>query len=230
MVTKKTAPKKAAPKKRVVKKKVAKKKAGKKKTTPRRNAVSATKLTAKQDMFVKEYLIDLNATQAAIRAGYSEKTAKDIGCENLTKPNISKAIFIALEKRTEKVETSAEWVLERLHNQAVADLADIYHENGSLKPIHEWPKVWRQGLIVGVETKQEYTYVDGQKKPDGVVVKVKISERIKRDELIGKHHAMFTDNVNLGGSLELQSMTPEQLATRREELLKKSGNKASVSH
>ena len=49
-------------------------------------------LTPKQQRFVEEYLIDLNATQAAIRSGYSEKTARDIGCENLAKPNIAKAI------------------------------------------------------------------------------------------------------------------------------------------
>lgn len=55
-------------------------------------------LTDKQQRLVDEYLIDLNATQAAIRAGYSEKTAKEIGSENLTKPNIAKAIEEAIQK------------------------------------------------------------------------------------------------------------------------------------
>ena len=71
----------------------------------------AKKLTDKQKMFVKEYLIDLNATQAAIRAGYSESTAKEIGCENLTKPNIAEAIQEAMSERSEKVEIKAEDVL-----------------------------------------------------------------------------------------------------------------------
>ena len=71
----------------------------------------ANKLTDKQKMFVKEYLIDLNATQAAIRAGYSESTAKEIGCENLTKPNIAEAIQEAMSERSEKVEIKAEDVL-----------------------------------------------------------------------------------------------------------------------
>jgi len=205
-------------KKKTTKKKTAKRKA--KAKTP-----ATTRLTAKQSMFVKEYLIDLNATQAAIRAGYSKKTAKEIGCENLTKPNIAAAVFASIEKRSAQVETSAEWVLDRLHDQAVADLADIYNENGGLKPIHDWPEVWRQGLIVGVETKQEYTYVDGNKEPDGVVVKVKISERIKRDELIGKHHAMFTDNVNLGGDLKFKNQSDEELQKKIDDLLKKAGSK-----
>ncbi len=54
-------------------------------------------LTPKQQRFVEEYLIDLNATQAAIRAGYSEKTANEIGAENLAKPSIAKAIQDALK-------------------------------------------------------------------------------------------------------------------------------------
>lgn len=56
-------------------------------------------LTDKQQRFVDEYLIDLNATQAAIRAGYSEKTANEIGAENLAKPSIAKAIAEAQAKR-----------------------------------------------------------------------------------------------------------------------------------
>lgn len=57
-------------------------------------------MTKKQKRFVEEYLIDLNATQAAIRAGYSPTTAKEIGCENLTKPNISEAIAKAMAERS----------------------------------------------------------------------------------------------------------------------------------
>lgn len=68
-------------------------------------------LTNKQKMFVREYLIDLNATQAAIRAGYSEKTAKEIGCENLSKPNIQQAIQEAMDNRAEKVNITAEDIL-----------------------------------------------------------------------------------------------------------------------
>jgi len=65
-------------------------------------------------MFVKEYLIDLNATQAAIRAGYSVDTAQQMGSENLLKPVISKAIQLELDKRAEKTELTAEWVLDKI--------------------------------------------------------------------------------------------------------------------
>lgn len=80
------------------------------------------KLTAKQNLFVEEYLIDLNATQAAIRAGYSEKTAKSVGSENLTKPDIAELIEKAKAKRSEKTEIDAAWVLRKaveLHDRCM---------------------------------------------------------------------------------------------------------------
>ena len=75
-------------------------------------------LTPKQQRFVEEYLIDLNATQAAIRAGYSEKTAKEIGSENLTKPNIAKAIAEAQEKLSNKAQVTVEMVVQGLLDEA----------------------------------------------------------------------------------------------------------------
>lgn len=71
-------------------------------------------LTAKQQSFVDEYLIDLNATQAAIRAGYSEKTAGQIGDENLKKPQISQAIQAAMNKRAERTQVDADYVLRTI--------------------------------------------------------------------------------------------------------------------
>ncbi len=72
----------------------------------------AKPLTNKQEMFCLEYLIDLNATQAAIRAGYSVKTAKDIACENLAKPNIQARIAEAMKERAEKTKIDAAYVLK----------------------------------------------------------------------------------------------------------------------
>lgn len=83
-----------------------------------------TKLTAKQSLFVKEYLVDLNATQAAIRAGYSKKTAASIGDENLRKPAIKEALDKAIKKRADKVEITAEKVLRDLEDARIAARAD----------------------------------------------------------------------------------------------------------
>jgi phage terminase small subunit len=78
-------------------------------------------LTPKQDAFVREYLVDLNATQAAIRAGYSEKTAGSVGNENLTKPEIQKAVAAAQKARSVRTEVTADLVLQRWWQIATAD-------------------------------------------------------------------------------------------------------------
>ena len=82
-------------------------------------------LEPRQERFVLEYLIDLNATQAAIRAGYSEKTARAIGCENLTKPDIQAAISQAQKERAERTAISADKALREAWNVATADAREL---------------------------------------------------------------------------------------------------------
>ena len=81
-------------------------------------------LTEKQKRFVAEYLVDLNATQAAIRAGYSERTANRIGAENLTKPDIQAAVKAAIEDRAKRTEVTQDMVVEELRKVAFAKAAD----------------------------------------------------------------------------------------------------------
>jgi phage terminase small subunit len=81
--------------------------------------MAAKKLTPKQKAFVNEYVIDKNATQAAIRAGYSKKTAKEIGYEHLTKPHIRQAVDKKLERLAKKSEITAEWIIEQFKAAAV---------------------------------------------------------------------------------------------------------------
>ena len=98
-------------------------------------------LTPKQQLFVSEYLLDLNATQAAIRAGYSRKTAKEVGYENLTKPHIAAAIDKAKAERLERNKIDAAYILERLTDDVKADMADLFTDSGALLPITEWPLI-----------------------------------------------------------------------------------------
>jgi len=145
------------------------------------------RLTPKQQAFVREYLIDLNATQAAKRAGYSVKTAHAVGHENLNKPEISDAIAKAQKERSEKTGITAQWVLERLADEATADLADILNDEGGLKPVSEWPLIWRQGLVAGIDIDELFEGQGQDREQVGFVKKIKLSDRIKRVELIGKH-------------------------------------------
>lgn len=157
-------------------------------------------MTPKQERFVSEYLIDLNATQAAMRAGYSEKTAGQIGDENLKKPEIAKAIAASLEQRSDRTKVDADWLLLRLAQEAQADVADLYDENGHLLPVRDWPLIWRQGLVAGIETLREKVGEDEEGKPEyATVQKIKLSDRIKRLELIGRHVDVqaFLDKVKV---------------------------------
>jgi len=173
-------------------------------------------LTAKQQAFVNEYLIDLNATQAAIRAGYSAKTAYSQGERLLSNVEVSSAVSAAKAARSEKTGIDATWVLMRLAMEAQADLADLYDDGGSLKPVKDWPLVWRQGLIQGVETVRE-----GSGESISIVDKVKISDRIKRIELIGKHVGVqaFKDRLEVDVSDDLAAV----LAASRERALANRG-------
>ncbi|MBM3606484.1 MAG: terminase small subunit [Alphaproteobacteria bacterium] len=173
-----------------------------------------SKLTAKQARFVDEYLVDLNATQAAIRAGYSAQQARSIGHQNLLKPAIAEAIAAAQAARAQRTAIDADWVLRRLADEAVADLADILTENGAVKPVKDWPPIWRQGLVAGLDVAENT--VEGVKV--GQTVKVKLSDRIKRIELIGKHVNVqaFREKVDISnpdGSLAPKVIDASKLST-----------------
>ena len=129
------------------------------------------KLTPKQSRFVEEYLVDLNATQAAIRAGYSEKTAKAIGHENLTKPDIEAAIAAGLEKLTKRTEINQEYVLKTIR--------DTIERCAQAEPVID-----AKGKPVMIET------------PEGEMTaayKFDSQAVLKGAELLGRHLKMFTE-------------------------------------
>lgn len=165
-------------------------------------------LTPKQQRFVEEYLIDLNATQAAIRAGYSEKTAKEIGSENLTKPDIQKAIEEAQNKRTEQTQIDAAYVLRRLVEIDQMDVLDIMDDNYCLKPIGDWPKIWRQ-YISNIENLEEFEGFGDERTQSGWLKKIKWPDKTKNLELLGKHVSVgaFKDKIEHSGKLEIQSLS-----------------------
>lgn len=145
------------------------------------------KLTAKQAAFAAEYLIDLNATQAAIRAGYSAKTAYSMGQRLLKHVEVAAAIAEALAERVERTRINADWVLQRLAGEAIADIADLYGDDGAIKPVHEWPLAFRQGLVAGIEVEELFEGRGEDREHVGRVRKIKLTDRTRIVELIGKH-------------------------------------------
>lgn len=128
-----------------------------------------SQLSPKQQRFVEEYLIDLNATQAAIRAGYSEKTANEQGCQNLAKLNISTAIKKAMDSRAEKTSITAVKVLadiELIKQDAMklkSDGVEMINHNAALKACELQGKhlaMWTENLNANVVTKSLPASID----------------------------------------------------------------------
>lgn len=139
-------------------------------------------LNAKQDMFCREYLIDLNATQAAIRAGYSVKTANRIAAKLLSKVDIQNRITELKNNRNDVLGIDAIYVLRRLVEIDQMDVLDILTSTGDLKPVSEWPKVWRTTLS-GLDVVE----MSAEGNTAALLKKIKWPDKVKNLELLGKH-------------------------------------------
>jgi phage terminase small subunit len=179
-------------------------------------------LTNKQRRFVEEYLIDLNATQAAIRAGYSKKTARQIGEENLSKPDIAKAVQEAQAKRSERTEVDVDYVVKRMVEIDQMDVMDIMTDSMSLKPVSDWPRVWRQYLS-GFDLAEMFEGRGEERDMVGILKKIKWPDKIKNLELLGRHLGMFkVEHTGAGGGpIQHVTMTPHQFTSLAQEMLNK---------
>ena len=160
-------------------------------------------LTPKQAAFVKEYLIDKNATQAAIRAGYSAKTADRIGPELLGKTCVEAAVNRNLIKQQERTEVTADRVLRELANIAFADTRRLYREDGSFKSPGELDDRTASALA-GIDTEER----DGEDGYRAYTRKVKQWDKVKALELLGKHLGLYptrgTLSIALDGQVDVQ--------------------------
>lgn len=146
------------------------------------------KLTDKQAAFVAEYLVDLNATQAAIRAGYSERTAYRIGAELLQKTSVAEAIAAGQAKRAQRVEITADRVVAELAKIAFADPRDLMEwgpDGVKLKASAELTEEQAASVAEVSETTTK----------DGGSLKLKKHDKVKALELLGRHMGMFKDKV-----------------------------------
>lgn len=155
-------------------------------------------LPAKQERFVREYLIDLNAAQAAIRAGYSKRSANVIGCRLLRKPDVRDAIEAGRKAVNEQLVMQRQEVLERLTLLGRADPRRLYREDGTIKPMHELDDV-AAASIAGVEIEQRAVVEVGRgRKKQRVAVRVaKIKHRdpVRALEMLGRHHKLFENAI-----------------------------------
>ena len=144
-------------------------------------------LTDKMLIFCQEYIVDRNKTQAAIRAGYSKKTAGIMGHKLFKKANIQKTIKVLLEEHCKRVGFDADRVLNYLADQLTADVNDLYDDNGHIKDVSDWPMTFRQGLVKKITTKHEFETVDDVRKAVGRITQVELHDRKQAIQLIGRH-------------------------------------------
>lgn len=154
-----------------------------------------TTTTKKQKRFCEEYLIDLNATQAAIRAGYSPKSAHAIAAENMQKPTIRARIDRAIAEQSKRTGINADRVVRELARVALANADDII--DASTATLKKDVSRDDTAAIVSVRVKTIPT-ADGP----GVEREIKLHDKLKALELLGRHLGMFTDKVEHSGSID----------------------------
>ena len=175
------------------------------------------KLTAKQERFVAEYLIDLNATQAAIRAGYAKKSADVEGSRLLVNAKVAVAVAEGRAKQEERAEIEADDVIRELAKIGFANMADYVRIMPDGDPAVDLGNLTRdQFAAVGEITVEDFT--DGRGDDARAVRRVKFKLADKRAALVdlGRHFALFTDKIDT--RLTVQNLSEEELDEQLAEL------------
>lgn len=154
-------------------------------------------ITKKQKLFVEEYLIDLNATQAAIRAGYSPASARQIADENMSKHDIKNAIEMAMAERSRRTGISADRVLTELAKMAFVNPKDVINmSDGSVRK-----DASDDDLACVQSVKVKTSYFDTG---ETIEKETKLYDKKASLELLGKHLGIFTDKLKVEGSAVVQ--------------------------
>jgi phage terminase small subunit len=184
-------------------------------------------LTEKQKAFADFLLTDpeqnqTKAYQHAYPSCKSEAAARASASKLLTNPNIQNYLNAARAERSKRTQIDADWLLKRLADESEADIADIFDAStGALMPVHKWPKIFRQGLVAGIDVNQ--ISIDGQ--AVGEVVKIKLADRNAKLKMIGDHIGVqaFKQQHEHKHTHEFEELTDEQLAQRIANLQRKVG-------
>lgn len=178
----------------------------------------ADDLTPKQRLFVAEYLIDLNATQAAIRAGYSHDTAAQQGHENLRKPDVANAIFEAQQKRAERTQITQDMVLRELAKIGFADIRKAINWKSSLVEEEDNPDggdvlvvktiVTNNVELIGSDDIDDDTAAAISEISQNATGGIKLKMHDKKGALvdIGRHLGMFKDRLDVTANIQVQKI------------------------
>lgn len=162
-------------------------------------------LTPQQELFCQEYVKDLNGTQAAIRAGYSEKGARTQASEFLTNPNICVKIKQLNDEKLNAVKVDAQTILSELLKIATSDIRKLFNENGGLLPPSEWPNDVAQA-VSSIQVDELFDYDNGQKFQVGLTKKVKLWDKNAALDKLAKHLGLLVEKVELSGKVTLEDL------------------------
>lgn len=151
---------------------------------------AARKLAPMQSVFVQEYLIDLNATQAAIRAGYSAKTAEQQGYQLLQKPSVQAAIAARQKEREQRTAVTADRVLLEAARLALFDPRKLFNDDGSPKAITELDDD-TAAAVAGIEVVEQFEGSGKDRVFVGYLKKYRIADKNAALEKLFRHHGLY---------------------------------------
>lgn len=186
----------------------------------KRKSTQYKPLTAKVESYCQEYIkCPENQTQAAINAGYSSKTAGKFASQNMRDERVQKRIAELMEERNKRLRVSADYVLLRLVEIDQMDVLDILNDDGSLKPIRDWPKVWRTTLS-GFDLSSTIINMN-EDAIENILKKIKWPDKVKNLELIGKHVDVmaFKERVEL----DVKMTIADRMAAARKRVKEQAG-------
>lgn len=172
--------------------------------SPKRKSTQYKPLTAMQEAYAQEYTkCPENQTQAAINAGFSPNTAAVKASVMMRDERIQKRIAELMEERNKRLRVSADYVLLRLVEIDQMDVLDILNDDGTLKPIREWPKIWRTTLS-GFDLSSTIMNMD-ETSIETILKKIKWPDKVKNLELIGKHVDVnaFRERLEVSGTVTI---------------------------
>ncbi|HGW6437391.1 TPA: terminase small subunit [Escherichia coli] len=173
--------------------------------TYKRKSTQFKPLTAMQEAYCQSYIkTPENQTQAAINAGFSPNTAAVKASVMMRDERIQKRIAELMEERNKRMRVSADYVLMRLVEIDQMDVIDILNDDMSIKPVSEWPKVWRQ-YLTGFELADMFEGRGDEKELIGILKKIKWPDKVKNLELIGKHVDVnaFKERLEVSGTVTI---------------------------
>jgi phage terminase small subunit len=163
---------------------------------PYANTMLESPLTAKQKAFCQEYLVDLNATRAAERAGYREHRRQ--GSNLIGLRNVRAEVKRLMDERSKRTEITADLVLQELLLIARSNLADAVGEDGKILGLREMPEEV-QRVIAALEVKELFDNRRADRVASGQVTRMRFWDKLRALELLGKHLGLFTDKLELTG-------------------------------